>query len=557
MVAPETAAAVEPDQEAARRGGTDDVSPRSKEVVIGFVGFAGAGCTTAVKRLELLLQVAEYDVTVIKLSALIEGRFGDRKIPEIGSGVRAGPTKFERAETLQNLGDELRAARGGEAVASLAVREIMRLRGGDEPGMRKRAFLLDSIKHSDEVKLLRQVYGHSFRMVAAHCEPKVRERRLIGDVVTVAKYRGVDAAKVRRYMDRDEKDRSNKHGQQVRDAFHLADFFIDNNGTATEGQNLTEDLQRFCDLILGKGLVRPTRAERAINHAYTAARQSSCLSRQVGAALTSDDGTVMSTGTNDPPAYGGGVYDEDSRPDNRCSVWTWVDGQVTFTGCHNTRKKIGLRKDIVKWMAESLSEELAEAAHPRPAEGSDVAAAARARAKDEIAKVFARREELIEDMPGVKEIIEYSRSIHAEMDALFSAARKGVSTVGATLYCTVYPCHNCARHLVTAGIKRVYYVEPYVKSLATELHSDAIVTELPTQSGDGSTPSQDRMVVVPFTGVGERMYEDYFLKRGDLKDAAGNFTPPGGGLPETAVRLRDLGSVERRAAEIVPEHVDG
>lgn len=102
-------------------------------------------------------------------------------------------------------------------------------------------------------------------------------------------------------------------------------------------------------------------------------------------------------------------------------------------------------------------------------------------------------------------------------------------------------------------MKRVYYVEPYVKSLAVELHSDTIVTELPQRPKDGKAPTQAQMVIVPFTGVGERMHEDFFIKKGDLKDEHGTFVPPGGGLPEHAVRLRELASVERRAASLVPE----
>lgn len=75
----------------------------------------------------------------------------------------------------------------------------------------------------------------------------------------------------------------------------------------------------------------------------------------------------------------------------------------------------------------------------------------------------------------VKDLIEYSRSIHAEMEAIVSAARSGKpGIVGGTLYTTTFPCHNCARHIVAAGISKVYYVEPYAKSLALELHSDSI-----------------------------------------------------------------------------------
>ena len=62
--------------------------------------------------------------------------------------------------------------------------------------------------------------------------------------------------------------------------------------------------------------------------------------------------------------------------------------------------------------------------------------------------------------------IDFIRAVHAEASAIFSA---GYSARSATMYVTTFPCHECARHIVIAGIKRVVYVEPYPKSLVSEL----------------------------------------------------------------------------------------
>jgi len=57
------------------------------------------------------------------------------------------------------------------------------------------------------------------------------------------------------------------------------------------------------------------------------------------------------------------------------------------------------------------------------------------------------------------------------MDAILALARGGeTGIVGSTLYCTNYPCHYCAKHIIAAGINRVVYLEPYEKSLARKLH---------------------------------------------------------------------------------------
>ena len=63
------------------------------------------------------------------------------------------------------------------------------------------------------------------------------------------------------------------------------------------------------------------------------------------------------------------------------------------------------------------------------------------------------------------------------MDALLSAGRDGVSTVGARLFVTTFPCHYCARHIVSAGVYEVQYIEPYPKSRALNLHDDSIMTD--------------------------------------------------------------------------------
>jgi len=47
------------------------------------------------------------------------------------------------------------------------------------------------------------------------------------------------------------------------------------------------------------------------------------------------------------------------------------------------------------------------------------------------------------------------RTFHAEMNAILGCAKEGVSTVGATMYCSMVPCRNCGMAVVQAGIVRV------------------------------------------------------------------------------------------------------
>jgi deoxycytidylate deaminase len=100
----------------------------------------------------------------------------------------------------------------------------------------------------------------------------------------------------------------------------------------------------------------------------------------------------------------------------------------------------------------------------------------------------------------LKDITEYGRVVHAEMEAILSCGRTNNSTLGTTLYCTTFPCHNCAKHIIAAGVLRVVYVEPYAKSKAFEFHSDAI--------SEGYC--EDKVSFEPFVGVGPRSFLNFF-----------------------------------------------
>ena len=71
--------------------------------------------------------------------------------------------------------------------------------------------------------------------------------------------------------------------------------------------------------------------------------------------------------------------------------------------------------------------------------------------------------------------LERCYSVHAEQNAIVSAARLGVSLEGGTLYCTHQPCVICAKLIVNAGIKRVVYKEGYPDTFAVEVLQEANV----------------------------------------------------------------------------------
>lgn len=489
----------------------------SKELFFAVVGPVGAGASQAIKALERVCKSGSYEVELIKASDLIRSwaQENNRTVP--GSGSKT----LDMITELQNLGDSMREHDMAE-VAKAAMREIAQRRAnrtgqkyikGEKviPDDAKRVYLIDSIRHPAEIHLLRRTYGNAFGLIGVVCEEGVRRARILEKY-----FRGPEKAlletqeAVDRFMDRDSDDSSRKHGQHVTEAFYEADFFIDNTRDDPNGtKNLLDtDLSRFVSIIAHDRVERPTIEETAMHHAHSARVRSACLSRQVGAALVDADGTVVATGTNEVPAAGGGVYGErfatssGGVDDHRCAF-------RPERYCSSNREQNDIIDNLINVLPElkQVSDKI-----------------------DLAARIRKTR------LGG---LIEFSRAVHAEMDALLSAGREGVSTVGTRLFVTTYPCHYCARHIVSAGVYEVQFIEPYPKSLARKLHSDSIEvtpsewmppiaknigvgsaqarTALDVEK-DGVKPNEPKVLFRPFVGVAPRMYVRAFEKTWQLKN---------------------------------------
>jgi deoxycytidylate deaminase len=259
------------------------------------------------------------------------------------------------------------------------------------------------------------------------------------------------------------------YGQQVTKAYVLSDYFM--RLGSSNVKELENQTQRFVDTVFGTRIVTPTKHETAMHHAWVAAANSACLSRNVGAALADRGGQLISVGWNDVPKFGGGLYQSEvveSETDERCM--NRHGGK-----CFNDEEKNGL--------AESLFSELVDA---------DLL-------------VEAQRLEFIAivKQSKLRNLIEFSRSIHAEMHAIISAIdSEGPRVKEGILYTTTYPCHSCARHIVSAGISHVYYLEPYRKSLATKLHDDSLTED---------EKDQNRVRILPYFGVAPKRYFALFM----------------------------------------------
>lgn len=73
---------------------------------------------------------------------------------------------------------------------------------------------------------------------------------------------------------------------------------------------------------------------------------------------------------------------------------------------------------------------------------------------------------------------EVCRAVHAEQNAIISAAVKGVSIKGGTLYVNTYPCSICTRMLINAEIERIVYDSDYSDPLSKEMLDESKIKVL-------------------------------------------------------------------------------
>lgn len=427
------------------------------ELIIGLVAPVGVDLDTIEQNLMDYLRHFSYTANVIHLSKLIKNIEGlETELSE--------ESEFARINTYMTAGDEARdKAERGDILSLLAVNEIYSSREQKQPVLNSTAHILRSLKHPDEVELLRNVYGEGFYLVSVFSSWTKR--------LEYFERKNISKADAEYLINRDESEEFDL-GQQTREVFHLADVFID-----ADKPNLGEQISRCLDIIFGYPYYTPTKDEYAMYLAFAASVRSGDLARQVGAVISSSDGEIIATGANDVPCFGGGLYWIDhAEKDNR----DYKKGVDTNTAYKN---------EIILELMEKIY------------------------------KGFENEEELLKRgkkyLKNTKlfDITEFGRAVHAEMEALLSCSRKGVSPTGGTLYCTTFPCHNCAKHIIASGIKRVVFVEPYPKSQAKALHGDelVIVHEENVENFD------DKVRFEPFVGFGPRKFMDVFsmnLSRG-------------------------------------------
>ncbi|MCP4327613.1 MAG: hypothetical protein GY791_04145 [Alphaproteobacteria bacterium] len=460
---------------------------------MALVGAVGTDLNLIVQVLTEELRNTGYNPSEIRLSKLISECYAFRSLKAKQTGA-----ENKRIDAHMNAGNSLRKRMDdGSAVSLLTVREIRQIRenltGKPNEAIAQKAYILNSLKHPDEIKILRKIYGPFIFVISAYAPREERIDRL--SKLIAKSVHSSDKHKFRNdsesLVEKDAKEIANPLGQNVRDTFPAADFFV-RMGLKEE---IRKQIKRFISLLFRQPYITPNIDEYGMFLAHTASLRSADLSRQVGSVILTERGEVLATGCNEVPKAGGGaIWEGTSNFEKR----DYRDFRLGYDSSSRVKEELiaEIFNEIKPWLSD------------------------RYRTKTPKALVNLALYDGIDDQsPPLKNarvanILEFGRMVHAEMYALTEAARLGNSVKSAHLYSTTFPCHMCARHIISSGLARVVYIEPYPKSLAKELYNKSI-------NVDGDMADDDAVIFEPFMGISPRRYGEFFAMR-DRKDEKGN-----------------------------------
>ena len=139
---------------------------RDSELVIGLVGAVGTDMNIITDLIKNRLLLYKYDMQEIRVSKdVIEESF---EFPEFNHF-----NESERLNALMDAGNRARNETGNNAILALGVATVIKSqRKTDEKGEKlnrpRTAYIINSLKHPEEVKQLRKIYSHGFFLIGVY-----------------------------------------------------------------------------------------------------------------------------------------------------------------------------------------------------------------------------------------------------------------------------------------------------------------------------------------------------------------------------------------------------
>ncbi|WP_170116365.1 deaminase [Rathayibacter caricis] len=441
-------------------------------------------------------------------------------------------------------GDILRLALGTSIAAQLAILDINAKREADfqaaflasKKGI---AYLITHLMHPDEAASLRAVYGQRFFLIAANSPRKSRKEYLrqefakllnpgigaaqtntdvgshgiphpngetpVGAEQLAAQLIAIDAGIESSMPSLDPKKRLN-----VDATFQHADLYIRSrtksakakSADAAVDESSKKSVERLIRQIFSDPFGTPTVDENAMAAAFLAAKSSAAMGRSVGSTLTDAGGSIISTGYNEVAKPGGGAYRENDEFDYRDHSQNFDPSDASRVDAIHSFLRVLLTPKI--WRG---SVAFPQTTFPETAEWLETLAKKLGEDGEapSLEAVIGLGGMEAFDRTRIMHLMEFGRSVHAEVAALSDAFRRQVGLKDSVMYVTTFPCHECARNLVSFGVRKVFYVEPYGKSMAESLYGTEISVFEEASGNDDS-----RIKFVPFAGFSSSRMNELF-----------------------------------------------
>jgi len=438
-------------------------------LILGFTGALGSGCTF--------------------LSEGIKNKLGSHgRYYRLSQFLAEEADKNDIEKTvqkLQTLGDNLRLEHGNSILVEKCLDKIRQEDQVEQfSGNEETVLLIDGIKNGGEVKYLRQF--SNFYLISVHADRKIRQERLVGDA---ASYKRFDTEEDFIIADKRDEQEDFINGQQIKRCNYLSDIIVDNSKEIPDVKPTERDVffNKFKNDYIHpmrkvrkgeKAHDRPPKIEETLmTMAYCASKRSSCLKRQVGAIIAcirkikdeypnancdrderDPPFQVVSSGYNDIPAgtpcvfaEWGGCYRDNLLQEHAKVIKCCPNcGQVLpekmacpHCGTQNDNRTLECPQCSGDLLADYKCQKCKY-------------------------KVFSVCLPGKEAAPG--NLLDMCRALHAEENAILGLSGAVKSGKGElVLYTTTFPCNLCANKIIAAGIKTVYYAEPYTMKEAKEL----------------------------------------------------------------------------------------
>lgn len=439
----------------------NDITTRlnATTIILGFTGSIGSGCSYIS---EMIPNITQSKYQYFKLSDIIreELKKDGNNSPNVGE--------------LQTKGDELREQFGPGCLIHALISAIE----NDEKKLLAENIIIDGIKNAGEIDLLRTF--PNFYLFSIHADREIRKNRVIPDrFKTNEEFLEADK--------RDEHDEKSPYGQQVKKCNYFSDIIIVNeknipDASKTVKEDYVRDIYRdyiklIEDSVSGNHSpeIFPTINELCMTMAYSLSKMSSCVKRKVGAVIVdiarepnpirqrdraSTYPYIVSSGYNEVPMgsqkcifhqeyqkcyrdYLQEKHAEKIKFCPNCGEMVKIDSQ-----CKTCQTKFNT---YLKFCPQCKKEIKGEVICPK--------------CYTSIFEVY---------LPGGKEspgkLLDMCRSLHAEEVAILRLAKgTGITSENLVLYVTTQPCNLCANKIVSTGIKKVVFAEPYTIEEAADI----------------------------------------------------------------------------------------